>query len=257
MVKLWRPSKRQHAAAVTPDRRTVEVEGASLDFEVRRSTRRRKTVQVRVDRGLVTVAVPSRLPWSEIDDIVRKRAGWIHRQLAGPPAPTTWRRFISGETEPYLGRDVRIRIEPRDDESVTVRLLRGVFAIEVPTTLADDERREAIGDALEAWYRDRAAERIAASVERWTAATGRQPRCVLIRNQKRRWASCGTDGTLRFNWRLVLATPALLDYVVVHELAHLAVPNHSPAFWFEVERWMPDHREHRAALRAAEPSMTL
>jgi len=256
-VKLWpRPSKRKRAASTTTESRAVEVGGAVIAFEVRRSTRRRKTVQVRVDRSIVTVAVPSKLSSSAVDDIVRKRADWIQRQLAVQPVSTAARQFISGETVPYLGRDVRIRIEPGDDTTVRVRMLRGSFTIEVPTTLVGDERREAIGDALEVWYRNRAAERIPASVERWSAVTGHEPSRVLIRNQKRRWATCGADGALRFNWRLVLAAPALLDYVVIHELAHLAVPNHSPAFWSEVKRWMPDHRKRRFQLRVAEHSMT-
>jgi predicted metal-dependent hydrolase len=73
---------------------------------------------------------------------------------------------------------------------------------------------------------------------------------VLIRNQRRRWGSCGGDGTLRFNWRLVHAARPLLDCVVVHELAHLAVRNHSSDFWAQVAQIMPDHLERRAALRA-------
>jgi hypothetical protein len=79
----------------------------------------------------------------------------------------------------------------------------------------------------------------------------------MIRNQRRRWGSCSADGTLRFNWRLVMAPPAIIEYVVVHELAHLRVPNHSPAFWAEVARFIPDYKARRTALRQLGPSLSL
>lgn len=264
-MKLWRRSSKRAPSRKRPSARVaipaepgrIEVDGGTIEFEVRRSTRRRKTVQVRVDRGQVIVAAPSNLSTATVDQIVRKRAVWIQQQLAEQPLVSALREFESGETVPYLGRNIRLQFEETSASKVSVRLLRGSFAIEVPTPLAAVERREAISEALEAWYRDRASERIAASVERWCTTTGHQPGPVLIRNQRRRWASCGADGTLRFNWRLVLGPTALLDYVVVHELVHLEVRNHSYAFWAGVERWLPDYRERRTQLRDAAPSMTL
>ena len=80
---------------------------------------------------------------------------------------------------------------------------------------------------------------------------------VLVRDQKRRWGSCSSDGSIRLNWRLVMLDPALIDYVVVHELAHLRVPNHSPRFWTEVERWIPDSRHRRRQLREAAKTLPL
>jgi predicted metal-dependent hydrolase len=71
---------------------------------------------------------------------------------------------------------------------------------------------------------------------------------VLLRDKKRRWGSCAKDGTLRFNWRLVMLEPAIVDYVVVHEIAHLVRPHHRPSFWAEVERLIPDYRARRKRL---------
>ena len=72
---------------------------------------------------------------------------------------------------------------------------------------------------------------------------------VCIRDQKTRWGSCSARGNLNFNWRLCLAPPEILDYVVVHELAHIAHKNHGPQFWALVERYLPDYRARRAMLR--------
>ena len=100
------------------------------------------------------------------------------------------------------------------------------------------------------WYQRRAAERLGAVVARWQSRMGRgdKPR-ILIGNQRRRWGSCAYDGTLRFNWRLVMLKPNLLEYVVVHELAHLQHRNHSKDFWGFVSKFLPDVQERRRLLR--------
>ena len=104
--------------------------------------------------------------------------------------------------------------------------------------------------AIVRWYRVRAGVRLPAGVKRWWSRLGRgeEPR-VLIRDQRQRWASCSPDGTLRFNWRAMMLEPALIEYVVVHELAHLTVKSHSPEFWGLVSSALPDAQERRRRLR--------
>ena len=93
---------------------------------------------------------------------------------------------------------------------------------------------------------------------RWHPRLGRGPAPrVLIRDQRQRWGSCAPDGTLRFNWRAVMLEPALIDYIVVHELAHLAVRSHSPEFWRIVTAAMPDAQHRRRRLREAGRSLPL
>ncbi|MDA1002925.1 MAG: M48 family metallopeptidase, partial [Chloroflexi bacterium] len=83
----------------------------------------------------------------------------------------------------------------------------------------------------------------------WATRLGWEPRRVIVKAQRRRWGSCARDGTVRLNWRLVMAEPALIDYVIVHELAHLAEPNHGPAFWARVRSALPDCDRLRRRLR--------
>jgi len=96
---------------------------------------------------------------------------------------------------------------------------------------------------------ERAQAVLEAAVERWAPVVGQKPGRVLVRNQKRIWGSCARDGTLRFNWRLLMLTPSLIDYVVVHELTHLRVRSHSREFWSAVAAVLPDFKEQRARLR--------
>ena len=80
---------------------------------------------------------------------------------------------------------------------------------------------------------------------------------MLVRDQRRRWGSCAHDGTLRFNWRVMMLEPALIEYVVVHELAHLTVPNHSPEFWAAVSAALPDVPDLRRRLREVGSALPL
>lgn len=123
--------------------------------------------------------------------------------------------------------------------------------VAIPCGLEEQAGRVAVATGIEQWYRAQAAEAIAESVVFWSPALGREPRAIYVRNQKRLWGSCAADGTLRFNWRLVQMAPALIDYVVVHELAHLKVHNHSTRFWDEVAQVLPDYLDRRESLRAA------
>lgn len=237
----------------------------AIRFEVRRSARRRKTVRIRVEEGRVLAAAPETMPTEEIGAIVRRRAGWIRRRLAapGPEAEPAPKRFVSGETLPYLGRSVRLVVE-RGAGAPAVRFDHWRLRVAVGDGDSDGdggvvggalgdaggERRERVRRAVRDWFRERAADRAGASVRRWLPRFGRSEAPeVLIRDQRKRWGSCAPGGALRFNWRVVMLPPRLLDYVVAHEIAHLAVPNHSPAFWSHLASAMPDWRERRGRLR--------
>ena len=110
-------------------------------------------------------------------------------------------------------------------------------------------RQLALERTIKQWYVQGARKRLAQRVERWSGIAGWAPTGVLVRDQRRRWASCSASGVLRFNWRVLMAPPALIDYVVLHELVHLRIRLHSPAFWSEVARLMPDYRARRASLK--------
>ncbi len=236
----------------------VRFGGSTIEYQVRRSERRRKTVQVTVDATGVQVAAPLDTPDCEVQSIVRKRAAWILRQVR-PGTPTQGpKRFVSGETLPYLGRNVRLVVEEAEGPAPEFRFDHWRFRVSAPVGLTEDERRLRILTALVGWYRSMAVPRLSASVRNWwpRLGIGDEPR-ILIRDQRRRWGSCAADGTLRFNWRVVMLEPSLLEYVVVHELAHLSVNNHSQDFWSLVASAMPDAEHRRRRLREAGKTLPL
>jgi predicted metal-dependent hydrolase len=99
------------------------------------------------------------------------------------------------------------------------------------------------------WYKEQAYEVIEKRVNVFSYQYGFSPRQVKISSARTRWGSCSPNGTLNFSWRLVMAPLEVIDYVVVHELAHLHVKDHSSRFWQEVEKIMPDYKDRRKWLR--------
>ena len=189
--------------------------------------------------------------------MVRERADWISRQLAAL-RDTPEQRFADAETIAYLGREVPMVFGRTQARRITVRFDGSGFRVSLPTDLADAERDEKIRIAIIDWYRNRASEHLPTVVDRWWPQLGRDgtPK-ILVRNQRRRWGSCAADGTLRFNWRVMLLDPLLIDYIVVHELAHLTHMNHSKAFWDLVCRTIPDAQGRRKRLREMSRALAL
>ena len=232
------------------ERGSVRFGDTNIIYVVRRSKRRRKTVEITVDGSGVQVASPVSTPKSQLMSIVRKRAPWILRHASGSMLELAPKRFVSGETLPYLGRNIRMIVQSEDVSSPKVRFDHWRFRITVPKSLNGDERHEAIRKAIVGWYRYRASERLPQVIDRWWATLGHGKRSqVLIRDQRQRWGSCAPDGTFRFNWRAVMLKPAFIEYVVVHELAHLTHRRHSSEFWDLVNRVVPDAQQRRRSLR--------
>ena len=227
---------------------------SEIPYRVRRSARRKKTIQISVDGDGVLVAAPAAVPDAEIRAFVRRKADWILETLAQMKAVAESSRLVNGNSLPYRGMPVRLDIRTVEADGACVKYAeRGGerhFRIAVPKSAADDERDDAIRRELAGWYWERAESLIEESVNRWLPKFGRtRAPTVIVRDQKRRWGSCSSDGVLRFNWRLAMLHPDLLDYVVVHELSHLSVMNHSPKFWAEVEKRLPNTRDLRRRIK--------
>jgi len=178
--------------------------------------------------GEVLVTLPQRAPVRAAAEAVRELAPWIERRrrvLANAAAEVE----RTPGTVPYLGRTLELRAQPGRE-----RVHRRGDVLLVPT---GDPR-----PALERWYRRQARLVIAPRLDAAVARAGTSYSGLTIRSQRTRWASCSSTGAMSFNWRLLLAPEAVLDYVVEHEVCHLEVMDHSPRFWGLLESRMPDWR---------------
>ena len=249
------PPKRNQTG---PERDSIRVGDTTIEYEVLRSKRRKKTVQIRVESGVVRVVVPSVAKPGAVRRAVRERAAWIISRLSQAPPEGVQKRFVNGESLPYLGQDVRIAVRFVDVRSPEIRLDDGRFRVAVPPNLRGQRRHEAMHSAFVAWYRERAAVQVSKCVDKWWTKLGRGEKSrVLIRNQRQRWGSCASDGTLRINWRIIMLEPALIEYIVVHELAHLSVRNHSPDFKKLMSSVLPDFGDRQKRLGQVEGILPL
>jgi len=241
------------------ERGQIQYGSSTITYTVNRSNRRKKTIEITLDgHAGVLVAAPEATPAEDIAAIINKRAKWIVRKTPLSGLDLHPRRFVSGETLPYMGRQVRMHIDEANDVGkALVSFRHWHFEVLVPVGLEGPARHDAIRRAFLRWYGARATERLREKVRRWSRLLGLQPTDLLIRDQRQRWASCAPDGTLRFNWRVIMAEAALIDYVVLHELAHLSVKGHSAEFWALVASVMPDYASRRKRLREVGPYLSL
>jgi predicted metal-dependent hydrolase len=206
-----------------------------IEYTVRRSDRaRRVRVAVDPEKG-VEVVLPRRAPMRAAQAAVVELRPWIERRLREVEATKAHVAARAG-TVPYLGETLRLV-----PERGRTRVHRRGDDLLVPE-----------GDAhaaLERWYRRMARAEIAPRLDAAVAALGTRYTALTIRNQKTRWGSCSSNGSMSFNWRLLLAPEPVLGYVVWHEACHLKVMDHSPRFWALVERHMPLYAEPRRWLR--------
>lgn len=212
-----------------------------LTFAVRWS-RRRRTVGITVRRdGDLQVAAPSGTPAKKLEAMVRAKAPWVRRKLtefAALEPPTAPRRFVDGESLPYLGRLHQFVLI--DGGSAPVGLRHGRF--EMSRSLDGQARA-----AMVAWYTAKARTRIEDRVAHFGPLVGAAPAGLVVRDLgQRRWGVCHcATRIVTFHWELVMQPQRIIDYVVVHELAHLLEPNHGRGFWEQVERVLPDWKERR------------
>jgi predicted metal-dependent hydrolase len=216
-----------------------------LDFAVRQSEQRR-TLGITVDRdGSLLLHAPAGIGAESLAAWAWSKRRWVFRKLAEkhlllPASPT--KEFVTGEGFHYLGRHYRLQLSD-DPPCTAVKLERG--RLRMPRARAD------AGDGAEAvrhWYRQRGSIWLPRRIRPWADRMGVQPGDLDVRDLGYRWGSLGKNDRLNIHWAAMQLTTSLLDYVIVHELAHIGQPRHTPIFWATVERTLPDYDQRRTRL---------
>ena len=213
--------------------------GRRIDFTVVR--RRRKTLEIAVEPDAsVVVTAPLDAPVEAVAGKVRKRAAWIRRQQRFfsqflPRTPP--RRYVAGETHLYLGRQYRLKVVRDGRPGV---MIRGFIIVRT----REPDRPGVTRRLVESWYRRRArakfAERLEASLARFPDPEAFRPTGLIVRRMEKRWGSLSPAGRLLLNPRLIEAPVDTIDYVIAHELCHMAEPHHGEGFHRLLDRVMPD-----------------
>ena len=210
-----------------------------LRLAVQRSARRR-TVQITVERdGSLVLSAPPDVDEARLRAFVVDKRFWIYTKLAQKDrllraAPS--KGFVGGEGFLYLGRSHRLKLVV--DQDVALKLASGRICL----------RRDAVAEGRDhfiRWYSERARPWLARQVAEHQRRMEVTPAGVKVQDLGYRWGSCGKGDWLYFHWKAILLPPRIAEYVVVHEMAHLHEPHHTPAFWMRVERAMPDFERRK------------
>ena len=223
------------------------LEGRAIECALKASGRSRHLwLRVAPETGLVVTA-PQGTSEPQVRAFLHQHRRWILRQL--PRYADTPRRWPYGPTLLYRGEPHAVLARPAASGHVE-RTEAGQLLVHARSPSVEGVRR-----VLHGWLKQEASralgERVAALGERM----GLTPKRIYVRTLRHRWGSCWPGGSVSFSYQLIMAPPHILDYVVIHELAHLREPNHSPRFWSLVSREHPTHRETRHLLHSLSPAL--
>lgn len=213
-----------------------------LDYEVVHANRKTIAITVERDRKVV-VRVPEQASEQAISAAIENKRFWIWQKLRDPhkyPDPVPHKEYVTGETFLYLGQHYGLSLSRR--EGGAVRLVGKQFE------MAASDRRK--GDALfRSWYLTQAKEKLPPRIATFAAEMGVGYSRIWVRDLKYRWGSCKPGGTISFNWRIIQAPMIVVNYIIVHELAHDLEPNHSMEFWNIVAVHVPTWAKARSWLK--------
>jgi predicted metal-dependent hydrolase len=229
----------------------------AVSYNLRRSARARR-LRITVHPGGVEVVAPLRARDADIAAFIEHNRAWIDAKLgalrqvlAAHPGSA---RLIDGSTIPYRGQPIRLRVHlgarPQVREGNAIE-------VTVPAALVKADREAVVERILRRWLGWSAQNDALSYVQRHGRRHDLMPATVRIKHHKRLWGSCTARGAINLNWRLILAPPAVFEYVVVHELCHLREANHQAPFWRLVGQVLPDFAVHRHWLRKNGHLLTL
>lgn len=240
--------KRLRKSTIPPpsvEQRTVLLAGKHITYTLKRRSKRR-SIGLNIDERGLTVSVPLRASEKWLQSVLQDMANWVVEKLDGwqtsQPAKNRWQ---DGETLDYLG------------ELLILRVVQGLFAApiqrrgkELWVFVVHGSKTIHIEQAVLRWYRHEAEQFFMLRAAHYAPLLNVMPRAVKLSEAKTQWGSCTAQGSVRLHVHLIRLPPRLIDYVVVHELAHLRELNHSAAFWQLVESVCPDYANLRSELKA-------
>ena len=225
---------------------------------------KRKTISISVDsKGNILVKAPLRLSDENVLELVKQKASWIEQKLRlveETVGQKQDRQYVNGEIFYYLGKEYIFQlIEDASRKKLTVNIYDEKLVVTMPTSKAGSINDDIVNDgsindgiikvAITKWYKQMAKVKIVERVTHYESLFSEKRGSIIVKEQKKRWGSCSQDGTLRFNWRIIMAPEYIIDYIVVHEMSHLRYMNHAKEFWHQVERVLPDYKIRKEWLK--------
>ena len=233
----------------------TRLQGHGVDYELLRS--RRRTMTFSVSPTGLSVRAPFGMSQPSIETAVQEKARWIVSKLGGMQQREARMAALkmdwqAGAQLAYLGGTLRVRVSPHAEIS-THELLSSseetscVWLLTLALPAAASEKK--IRDTTKKWLAQQATQHYTARMNHYATFLGVRWRTLTLTNANTRWGSAKADGSIRLHWRLMQFSPAVIDYVVAHELSHLRELNHSPRFWATVASVLPDYEARQKQLK--------
>jgi predicted metal-dependent hydrolase len=206
-----------------------------------RSRRRTLSIEISEEAELV-IRAPMRMPQYVIDQFVNEKQAWIRQKLDVIKKRHSHKpkEFISGEFFLYMGKDIELKLS--EERVLPLKIENNNFIL-------NQKYQNRAKKVFIAWYRSEAYKIITERVKYFAGLYNIKHSLIKLSDASGRWGSCSPNGNLNFNWRLIMAPMEVIDYVVVHELAHIEIKNHSRKFWAKVESIIPDYKPRRKWLK--------
>lgn len=230
---------------------TFQYNTLKIEYNLMKS--KRKTISISVDpKGNVIVKAPLRLSDEKVLELVKQKASWIGQKLLlieEAVGQIQDKEYVNGEIFNYLGKEYVLQLII----DVTKKKLNVYISDDkLVVTVSTNEsiiNEDILKIAITKWYKQMAKLVIAERVTYYESLFTEKRGPIIVKEQKKRWGSCSQDGTLRFNWRIIMAPEYIIDYIVVHEMCHLRYMNHANEFWNLVEHILPDYKVRKEWLK--------
>ena len=236
---------------------TVELNRVSVAYLLVRSSRR--SIGMEVSAQGLTVRAPLRASHTVIESVLREKTRWILQKLSDRAVRVDSMPRVhwqDGSSMPFLGGELQLRLHPqapRTGELLSIGPQRWVLHLRADVEASAEQVRAVVA----AWWLRHARQLLTERLQHYAPAMGVQWRSLRLSNARTRWGSAKADGSIMLNWRLLHYRLPVLDYVVIHELAHLRHMDHSPHFWAVVESVCPDYLQLRQALKQPCPDWAI
>ena len=238
---------------ITAGEHETTLDGHAISYTIKRSPRAKYVrLEVRPQTGL-TIVIPKSYRLTQLPSLLNEKRQWILVKLAKYGhlrLLSAGKEVDSGDTIPYLGRDLHVVRRKNDGEADSIRVEGNRLVVSLKSTNAR------LNLVLEEWYRREAEKLIRKRTNELCARLGVTYGRLSIRGAKTRWGSCSQKGNLNFNWKLLMVPELVIDYVIIHELAHLKEMNHTKKFWNLVAQHCPQWRKHRRWLKDHEAELS-
>jgi predicted metal-dependent hydrolase len=222
-------------------------------YRIRRSHRVANT-RIVVKPGQVEIVAPLQIPEHKLHKFVQSKQQWVTRALRKMEAARPQQggfvpdEYKSGAQMAYLGKIYPLTILPSKLKRVKIEFSEG-YKLHLPEAMNPDDHKQQIKEALIRWMKKQTKLLVEQLVHIHAVKKQLNPRSITIKTQKSRWGSCGIHNDININWLLLMAPKEVLEYVVVHELCHIKVKNHSSQFWALVAEHLPDYQNRRSWLK--------